>query len=619
MRILIVSQHVRESDQAVALAAGCIMAALSSEQQQQTEIITLYPPLDIDLISRHLLDKEPDLIAFSLSLWNRTALLALARHLRAQQPRLFLLAGGPETAGNCAELISAGGLDGVIRGEGELAFAALVDSLVRGRLIAGIDGFVSAAAALADPPAATCPDLAGLPSPWLTGVLPLTPGCGVLWEVARGCHFNCSFCYDAKGHQGVRPFPFARLRRELKLFAKSSVSQIWILDSTFNAPAQRGHKLLQLLIDVAPQIHYHIEAKADLLDSHTIDLLTQLSCSVQIGLQSAHPEILKPLQRRINPQQMRRVLHQLNLAGIVFGLDLIYGLPGDNHQGFCRSLDFALEQQPNQVDIFPLAVLPGTDLHRRRSEFGLCARSTPPYLVETTTSYPTEQIEQSQLLAAAADIFYNRGRAVGFFLPLCDLFHATPATLLQQFADWLTAEKACARAQLVEVEAWRPERILPLQRDFCREQCRRHKQYQLIPLIEDLLHFHYLCAEILLGDDCQPAGQQITPAVFAAAHWQLNPAVFLHFFHYDPADLEVIGGESLNKIAKQLQQDPGQRLLLKVHGEMLIETLDDSLARMLQMATTGQSGTTLLTQLDPQQAEEQALLAAEQGILLPIT
>ncbi len=618
MRILMVTQHVRESVQAVPLAAGCIKAALSSDQQQQTEIINLYPPLDIDLISQQLLDNEPDLIAFSLSLWSRTPLLTLAHRLRALQPRLFLLGGGPETAGDCAELINAGGLDGVIRGEGELAFAALVDSLERGRLMAGIDGFVSAAAALTDPPPATCPDLASLPSPWLTGVLPLEPGCGVLWEVARGCHFNCSFCYDAKGHQGVRPFPFERLRQELKLFATSSVSQIWILDSTFNAPAQRGHDLLQLLLDVAPQIHYHIEAKADLLDQHTINLLAQLSCSVQVGLQSVHPEILRPLQRHINPEQMRQVLHQLNLAGIVFGLDLIYGLPGDNHQGFCRSLDFALEQQPNQVDIFPLAVLPGTDLHQRRNEFGLCARNTPPYLVESSSSYPTEQLEQSQLLAAATDIFYNRGRAVGFFLPLCELFHATSAALLQQFADWLTAEKICTRAQLVDVEAWTPDRILSLQRDFCREQCRRHKQYQLIPLIEDLLHFHYLCAEILLGEDCQPTGQRITPAAFAAAHWQLNPAVFLHFFHYDPVDLETIGGESLDKIIKQLQQDPGQRLLLKVEGEMMIEMLDDSLARMLQMATTGQSGTTLLAQLDSQEGEDPALLAAEQGILLPI-
>ncbi|HMB16279.1 MAG TPA: cobalamin-dependent protein, partial [Pelovirga sp.] len=147
MRILIVTQHVRASAQAVPLAAACISAALSSEHQQQTEIINLYPPLDLNLVSEQMLAKQPDIIAFSLTLWSRLPLLALARRLRALQPRLFLLAGGPETAGDCAELISLGCLDGVIRGEGELAFAALVDSLDRGLLMAGIDGFISAAAA----------------------------------------------------------------------------------------------------------------------------------------------------------------------------------------------------------------------------------------------------------------------------------------------------------------------------------------------------------------------------------------------------------------------------------------------------------------------------------------
>jgi len=618
MRTLIIAQHVRQSAQAVPLAAACLSAALPGELKQQTEIVNLYPPVDIDLVCRQLLDRQPDVIAFSLSLWNRDTLLELARRLRRLQPQLFLLAGGPETAANCTQLISDGFLDGVIRGEGELSFAALLDCLNRGCLMAGIDGFTSAAAPLANPLAATCPDLANLPSPWLTGVLPLTPGCGVLWEVARGCHFNCSFCYDAKGHRGVRPFPFERLRQELKLFAAAEVGQIWILDSTFNAPTKRGHQLLQQLLDIAPQIHYHIEAKADLLDSRTIDLLAQLSCSVQIGLQSAHPEVLKPLQRHINPGQMRDVLHQLNLAGIIFGLDLIYGLPGDNHQGFCRSLDFALEQQPNQVDIFPLAVLPGTDLHQRSGTFGLRAQNTPPYLVEATTSYPTDQIEQSRLLAAATDILYNRGRAVGFFLSLCDLFNALPAALLQQFYEWLMADKKCTSSQLVNTEDWTPDKILPLQRDFCREQCRRHKHYQLIPLIEDLLHFHYLCAEILLGDDCQSSQQQITPGAFAKATWQLNPSVYLHFFHYDPADLETLGGEPLAKTVKRLQQRPGQHLLLRVEGEMMIEALDDHFARILQMATTKQIGETLLNQLDHQEGEEMILLAAEQGILQPV-
>ena len=618
MRTLIVTQHVRKSAQAVPLAAACLCAALPAELRQQTDIINLYPDMEPDLVCRQILSYQPEVIGFSISLWNRLSILALARRLRSLQPQLFLVGGGPETAGNCEDLIHAGQLDGVIRGEGEVAFARLLDSLIQGRLMAGIEGFVSAAAAPATTSPATCPDLSVLPSPWLSGTLPLEPGGGVLWEVARGCHFNCSFCYDAKGHQGVRPFPFDRLQQELELFAEAGVAQIWILDSTFNAPASRGQRLLQLLIDSAPDIHYHIEAKADLLDSRTIELLSQLSCSVQIGLQSARPEVLKPLRRDINPQQLRQVLRELNHAGIVFGLDLIYGLPGDNHQGFRRSLNFALEQQPNQVDIFPLAVLPGTDLHRRQTEFSLCASAVPPYLVEASSGYPAPQIEQSRLLAAATDIFYNRGRAVGFFLLLCDTFNEPPATLIHHFFNWLAKDRGLTRTEILDIEHWTPDRILPLQRDFCREHCRQHKLYPVIALIEDILHYHYLCAELLLGEDCQPIAQQITPATFATASWRLNPAVFLQFFHYDAADLETLGGEALMATVKRLDQEPGLRLLLRVEGEMIVETLDDSVARMLQLATTEQSGKALLGQLDPQDGAEVALMAVEQGILLPV-
>lgn len=618
MRILIVTQHVRKSDQAIPLAAACLCAALPAELQEQTEIINLYPDMEPDLVCRQLLSHQPDVIGFSISLWNRLPMLALARRLRTLQPQLFLIGGGPETADNSQDLIRAGQLDGVIRGEGEVAFATLLSSLFQGRLMSGIEGFVSAAAVPALTPLATCPDLSVLPSPWLTNVLPLEPGCGILWEVARGCHFNCSFCYDAKGHHGVRPFPVERLQQELQLFVQAGVAQIWILDSTFNAPARRGHRLLQLLLDTAPEIHYHIEAKADLLDTRTIELLSQLSCSVQIGLQSAHPEVLKPLQRHIDPQQVRQVLREVNHAGIVFGLDLIYGLPGDNHQGFRRSLNFALEQQPNQVDIFPLAVLPGTDLHRRQTELSLCAAAVPPYLIDSSADYPADQIEQSRLLAAATDIFYNRGRAVGFFLLLCDTFNKPPAILLHHFFNWLTNERGLTRTQILDVENWTPDKILPLQRDFCREQCRQLKLYPLIPLIEDLLHYHYLCAELLLGEDCPPGAENITLSAFAGTHWRRHPSVFIQFFHYDPTDLENLGGNVLSETGPQLEQVPAHRLLLRAEGEFIIELLDESVARMLLTATESQSGEVLLRQLDSTDAEETALVAVSQGLLLPI-
>ncbi|NOY13855.1 MAG: radical SAM protein, partial [Deltaproteobacteria bacterium] len=551
MRILLPTLHVRQSAQAVPLAAGNLKACLPPILQNQTELLDLFPRQTGEEMAAAILARRPQLIAFPLYLWNRQPLLQLCHRLRQQQADLFLLGGGPEASADAAGVIAEGNLDGVICGEGELPFVQLASRLQRGQPAAAIPGFLAAGSGRTIVPA-VCPDLSQLPSPWLQGILPLQEGCGVLWEVARGCRFNCAFCYDAKGHQGVRPLPLERLRAELQLFVTKGVAQVWILDSTFNAPPERGKQLLRMLIDEAPQIHFHLEAKADFLDEATAELLAQLSCSVQIGLQSANPDVLKPLHRTLKTGQMDRALQQLTNQGVTYGLDLIYGLPGDNHRGFCDSLDFTLQRQPNQVDIFPLAVLPGTELYQHQTEFGLTADPRPPYLVQTNSSYSSVELAQSQQLAVATDIFYNRGRAVGFFLQICDALSSRPAELLGRFSDWLNARPELSTEQKTCAEGWQPLDILPLQQDFVAAGLLKSGKKNLRQLAEDLINYHFRCAELLLAQDCQPADNLPAANRLLKQRWRLNPAVQIQRFHYDLEELEQVGGEKLSWLHKQL-------------------------------------------------------------------
>ncbi|MCK5913174.1 MAG: radical SAM protein, partial [Desulfuromusa sp.] len=407
-----------------------------------------------------------------------------------------------------------------------------------------------------------------------------------------------------------------RLRKELQLFAKRQVGQVWILDSTFNAPPERGKHLLEMLLELAPQIHYHIEAKADFLDRETIELLSQLSCSVQIGLQSATAQVLKPLHRNLLPEQMEQQLRQMSLAGITFGLDLIYGLPGDNHTGFLKSLNFTLRQQPNQVDIFPLAVLPGTELFEKQEEFGIQGELHPPYLIQSNQTYSENDLQKSRFLAAATDIFYNRGRAVGFFLQLCNTLKLSPSSFLQQFGDWLWQQNNSKREEILDIESWQPQKILPLQHQFVTSQLSSKKQEKLVNIAEDLINYHFLCAETLLANDCRPEPK--TPPKKDLKHWlwKLNPAVKIHHFHYALEDLEMVGGESLEKIFKQLTTEPEYAIFLRQQEEVIIESLDNDFARMLNRAGEGVTIEQLRQNLESQTADELFDFAITQGLLL---
>ncbi len=616
MHILIVTLHVRQSAQAVSLAAGSIKACLPTELQQQTDLIDLFPGIATENLAQQLLDHDPGIIAFPLYLWNRQEILQLSRLLRKKKPGLILLAGGPEASADSRRVIAEGLLDGVVRGEGEVSFAELIIQFRDREFPTGAAGFLSAKQNRnLLPAAAICPDLSLLPSPWLTGQLPLEKNCGVLWEVARGCRFNCAFCYDAKGHQGVRPFPTERLRQELQLFARHQVAQIWVLDSTFNAPAQRGQKLLQMLLEIAPEIHYHIEAKADFLDTETIDLLAQLSCSVQIGLQSATAAVLQPLHRNLMPQQMQQKLQQMTAAGITFGLDLIYGLPGDNHAGFINSLDFTLQLQPNQVDIFPLAVLPGTELFEHQEEFGIKGEPSPPYRLLTNKTYSQPDLQKSQQLATATDIFYNRGRAVGFFLQLCTALKLSPSRFLDQFDRWLQQQKNIDQQKKLSAENWQPEEILSLQHLFITDQLNLNRRPELIEVALDLITYHFFCAETVLAEDCQPDDLPAEKSRWKKLHWQLNPAVKIQHFHFALEELEMVGGESLEKMFKQLSADPGHAIFLRQRGEVIIESIDEDFAQILIRAKQAKTIQQLRQGLDSQATEELLEFAITQGLL----
>ena len=102
-------------------------------------------------------------------------------------------------------------------------------------------------------------------------------------------------------------------------------------------------------------------------------MLALIPCSVQIGLQSFHPQVLRAIHRSLDIDFCVDNIRQMAEAGITYGFDLIYGLPTDDLDGFRSSLEAALALLPNQVDLFPLAVLPGTRLFEHKSDFELVA------------------------------------------------------------------------------------------------------------------------------------------------------------------------------------------------------------------------------------------------------
>jgi hypothetical protein len=222
--------------------------------------------------------------------------------------------------------------------------------------------------------------------------------------LARGCPYACSYCYESKGARKLRRVPEERIAAELALFAEAGVGSVYVLDRPSTPTRSGPGGLLDLIAKQGKGMHFHFEVRAESLDRGLAKRFAAVDSSLQIGLQTARPEISEKVGRSLDRGLFASKIGLLNEEGVVFGLDLIYGLPGDDLVGFRGSLDYALGLYPNNLDVFRLAVLPGTALADDAAALGLRHDVRAPYLVSSTPTFPAADLDKAERLAEACDL-----------------------------------------------------------------------------------------------------------------------------------------------------------------------------------------------------------------------
>lgn len=499
--IIIVSLQVQTSFQAVPLGAACIVSSLraNAEIAKNNSVLLadfsleeeLFEGLSPDETGKAIaerilaLDDDVRIVGFSLYVWNRVILERAAHHVRALKLDIVLFAGGPEVTAdplsfNVDPDMSSHVFNYLVCGEGEQAVCSLVRSINDGSPIPReiIDHIRF--------PALVC---GALQSPWLDGTLDSCDSVrlckGALWELSRGCPYNCSYCYESKGDKHVRAFSLDRLENELNYFVKTGIERVFVLDPTYNADRERALTILRLIEKNAVSLHFNFEIRAELLDREMIEAFAKIPCSLQIGLQSTNLEALKLVNRPFDLSAFGKKIAMLNDAGVVFGLDLMYGLPGDSLSTFRSSIDTAIGYYPNNLEIFRLAVLPGTLLAETAESMGIKHEKIPPYHVESTSKFPASDLDRASLIAQACDVFYTQGRSVTWFLSVLHPLKLKPSQFFQDFARYLADI-----GQGENLKEMTQAKAQALQLSFTEKKYREKEKAFLWPVLSDIIRLN---------------------------------------------------------------------------------------------------------------------------------
>jgi radical SAM superfamily enzyme YgiQ (UPF0313 family) len=329
--------------------------------------------IDYDELARRVLETSPEFVGYSCVTENYQYQLNCAKAVKKLRPQVVNIFGGVHVSATPQRVLSQPEVDCVAIGEGEGSLAEFLRKAPGGGQPAlprePVDGMVfkRGSERVGRFESAELVDLDALPFSDKSAFLPHCPDMENEYKImtSRGCPYSCSYCFNSC-FRGARHR--VRHRRQESVIAelkagvqKYGISNVTFLDDSFTADERWLLPFLTMYKREIGKPFYYQSIPAHLHDE-VINSLAEAGCVlIEVGVQSLSQEISRTvLQRKLDREQLARVLAGLKKAGIMIWVDHMLGIPGDTIELEEEAIRFYNRHRPDIIYVFWLTYFPGT-------------------------------------------------------------------------------------------------------------------------------------------------------------------------------------------------------------------------------------------------------------------
>jgi radical SAM superfamily enzyme YgiQ (UPF0313 family) len=384
---------------------------------------------------QEIVSRRPDVIAFSLYLWNVEGGQALARVLKRFIPQALLLAGGPEIVERREFARLFPGFDILVEGDGEIPMLRVLEALARGRSLRGIEGvsFLRDGRYVHNPTATTFAEPDDIPD-FYSSNKQLLHGKG-FYLTRRGCPYNCAMCLWAR--QSMRRKSPDKVLAELSSLIASPLKFLTLFDyDLLEVQAQERGFFSRLAGMVHARqdgfgINFFVNP-GSVLDRRLPEAMEALrSHHVLVGVQSTSPACLEAIGRAWSVRWLdvlEKTAPEIRDRAFV---ELIFPLPGQSGAEFLDSLRYLLGLGYVRLQILHLCLLRGTRLYEKRRQLGLEHLERPPYTCTGTPLVGADEVLRIGVLCQSLNLLRQMGDEVPDRQPIADYFRRRPRAVDQ--------------------------------------------------------------------------------------------------------------------------------------------------------------------------------------------
>ncbi len=190
---------------------------------------------------------------------------------------------------------------------------------------------------------------------------------------SRGCKWSCTFCYRMRS--GFYERPVGAIIEEIRwLNREAMINHFQFSDELLMSSEKRTVEICEAILSLPFKIKWDANGRLNHATRQLLSLMRKSGCEyINYGIESLDQGVLNQMKKGLTVEQIHQGVEATIAAGIVPGLNIIWGNHGDTIESLNRGVEFLLQYDScaELRTIRPVSPYPGSPLYDDAIKAGL--------------------------------------------------------------------------------------------------------------------------------------------------------------------------------------------------------------------------------------------------------